>query len=248
MKIANVVKEKMASYANGEIFTVSDFALEPKYDMALAKTLSRMSLKGELQKVSKGKYYKPQKTILGQLKPEMTEIIKDLLFKDNEVIGYVTGIQAFASMGLTTQISSTILIGTNEYRRPIKRGAYLVKFLRQKNTITESNIELLRILDAIKYIKEIPATSPDEVCKVIIEIIRNLDAEKLDMLEKLTFGYTGYVRAVVGAIFEQLGLYSTAIRMSLNGLTTYKLPITEIVLPNKTNWNIYESTRRNSNI
>ena len=40
MKIANVVKEKMASYANGEIFTVSDFGLEPKYDMALAKTLS----------------------------------------------------------------------------------------------------------------------------------------------------------------------------------------------------------------
>jgi hypothetical protein len=43
---------------------------------------------------------------------------------------------------LRKKLDFCILIGTNEYRRPIKRGAYLIKFLRQKNTITESNIDM----------------------------------------------------------------------------------------------------------
>ena len=44
MKISNVVKEKMDSYSNGEIFTVSDFGLEPKYDMALPKSILLINL------------------------------------------------------------------------------------------------------------------------------------------------------------------------------------------------------------
>jgi hypothetical protein len=43
---------------------------------------------------------------------------------------------------LRKKLDFCILIGTNEYRRPIKRGVYLIKFLRQKNTITESNIDM----------------------------------------------------------------------------------------------------------
>ena len=244
MKVANIAKEKIASYSNGVIFTLSDFKLEPKYDLALAKILSRMSLKGELKKVSKGKYYKPQNTLLGELKPDIYELVKDLLVANNEIVGYMTGVQAFNSIGLTTQISSSILIGTNEYRRPIKRGSYLIRFLNQKNKITEKNIELLRILDAIKYIKEIPATTPNDVCKSIIKTLSDMDEDRLKNLEELSLGYTSYVRAIVGAIYEYLGLNPIKIRMSLNGLTSYNIPISESVLPTKTNWNIYETTRR----
>ena len=90
------------------VFTISDFGFDPSNALALAKALSRMVIAGELCKVSKGKYYKPQETLLGRIKPANTEIVKDFLEKDGKIIGYITGPQAFATMGLTSQISSSI--------------------------------------------------------------------------------------------------------------------------------------------
>ena len=141
-------------------------------------------------------------------------------------------------MGLTTQISSSILIGTNKYRRPITRNGVKVSFLLQENTITSSNIPLLRILDALRLIKEIPATSPDECLTNILKAINALpDARKKELAE-LSLAYTPYVKALLGAIFENLGLDTEIISRTLNGVTSYKLPISDKVLSNKRNWNI----------
>ena len=74
----------------------------------------------------------------------------------------------------------------------------------------------------------------------------NFNAEQLNReeLEKLALLYTNYVRALIGAILEYTGSPATTIRKSLNGVTTYSLPISESVLPNKSNWNIYEPSRK----
>lgn len=171
MVITRQIKEKLSSTPAGVVLTTRDFGVEMRYQPALAKALSRLVLQGELQKIAKGKYYIPKKTIFGTLKPSDSELVKDFLEQDGKIVGYITGTAAFASMGLTTQISSSILIGTNKYRRPTIRNGVKVSFLLQENIITSSNIPLLRILDALRLIKEIPATSPDEcvtnICKAI---------------------------------------------------------------------------------
>ena len=223
----------------GIVFTISDFGFGPDGGMALAKALGRMVSAGTLCRFSKGKYYKPKQTMLGAIEPSGYEIMKDLLVKDGRMVGYITGVQAFASMGLTSQISSSILIGTGKYRRPLTRGEYKISFLKQNNVITEDNVELLRILDAVKLIRDIPAVTPDEACRNIISIIRSLPDGRIAELEELSLAYTSYVRAVTGAILEYLGRSATAVRASLNGTSSYKLPISEEVLPNKSNWNIY---------
>lgn len=244
MIIGEQIKQKIASFPEGMVFTISDFGLDPSNAPALAKALSRMASSGELCKVSKGKYYKPKETLLGKIKPANSEIVKDFLEKDCKVIGYITGPQAFATMGLTSQISSSIVIGTSKYRRPMQRGEYNISFLRQDNPITKDNIELLRILDAIKMFREIPAVTPDSVCKTIISIIKALPIEKRRELESLSLSYTSYVRALLGAMFEYIGEPASSVRKTLNGVTSYKLPISKYVLPNKSNWNIYEPSRK----
>ena len=150
MVIARLIKDKLSSTPAGVVLTTRDFGVEMRYQPALVKALSRLVLQGELQKIAKGKYYIPKKTIFGKLKPADSELVKDFLEKDGKIVGYITGTTAFASMGLTTQISSSILIGTNKYRRPITRNGVKVSFLLQENTITSSNIPLLRILDALR--------------------------------------------------------------------------------------------------
>lgn len=245
MIIGEKIKRKIDSFPTGVVFTISDFGFDPSNDRALAKALSRMTTSGELCKVSKGKYYKPKETLLGRTKPPVSEIVKDFLEKDGKIIGYITGAQAFATMGLTSQISSAIMIGSGKYRRPLQRGEYKISFLKQDNPITKDNIEFLRILDAIKLIRDIPAVSPDTACKAIISlIIKSLPPHYSEELEKLSLSYTSYVRALLGAMLEYIGRSTAIVRKSLNGVTSYKLPISESVLPNKSNWNIYEPSRK----
>lgn len=240
MIIAEQIRAKIDSFPVGYVFTLSDFALDSSKEVALAKLLSRMAASGKLRKVSKGKYYKPKETAFGIIKPAYEELVKDFLEKNGEMIGYVTGTAAFAQMGLTTQISSKLTIGTNHYRRPVKRGDYKVYFLKQDNPITAENVELLLILDAVKLIRTIPGTSPNEACKMIIGLISALSEEQISELEILSLKYTNYVRAVTGAILEYIDKPSSLVRKSLNGTSIYKLPISADALPTKLNWRIYE--------
>ena len=238
MIIGDEIKRKISATPDGVILTIGDFDVEMQYQGALVKALNRLVGRGTLTRLSKGKYYKPLKTIFGTLKPVPEEITKEFLEKNGKIIGYVTGISAFAMMGLTTQITSSIMIGTNRYRRPLTRGEYNISFLLQRNPITKENIPLLRILDAIRLIRDIPASSPDDVVTQLGSTIDALSGEEQKELILLSENYTSYVRALLGAIMEKNNLDAVILKKSLNGTTFYKLPISEQVLPNKKNWNI----------
>lgn len=238
MIIAEQIKKKLYSVPDGVILTLNDFDIDAKYGLALAKALSRLVSKGDLKKVSKGRYYKPRKTMFGELKPAPAEIVKDFLEKGGKQIGYITGTEAFASIGLTTQITSSVMIGTNKYRRPLQRGDYSISFLLQQNSITEINIPLLRILDAVRLIREIPASTPDDTVLRLMKIIKDLSGQQKKILCSLAEQYTPCVRALLGAIMEQNGDKTYNLKSSLNGVTTYKLNIADRVLLTKKNWNI----------
>ena len=238
MVIAEQIKEKISSFPDGIVLTLKDFNVDVQYEVTLVKALSRLVAKGDLQKISKGRYYKPRKTMFGILKPASTEIAKDFLEKGGKLLGYITGTAAFASMGLTTQITSSIVIGSNKYRRPLKRGEYSISFLLQPNPITDNNIPLLRILDAIRLIREIPAATSNESVKRLGKIIEDLTKQQQKELCVLAEQYTPYARALLGAILEQNGIETYSLKSSLNGVSSYKLPISDEILSTKQNWNI----------
>ena len=68
---------------------------------SVIKMLNRLVGEGVIAKISKGRFYKPKKSIFGTLKPKPEEIVKDLLEKDGKVIGYMTGYSLFNRLGLT---------------------------------------------------------------------------------------------------------------------------------------------------
>lgn len=247
MNISKEIRKKIVVFPDDYVFKASDFEMESQNQSAVVKALNRMAATGEISKLSKGKFYKPRKTQFGELKPSAYQIAKDYIERDGKLIGYITGYSAYNALGLTTQISSYIQIGTNKSRRAVKRDKYTISFILQQNTITKKNIEILRILDAIRFIREIPATIPNEACIRLKEIIKDLNDEQKEMLVKCSLKYTNYVRALCGAILEDIGYDGNSldnIRKSLNGVTNYHLPISESVLPNKQNWRIYEPARK----
>lgn len=113
MVIANEVKERIAAIEPDHVFTYKDLGLSPERTESIIKMLNRMAKKGIIVKVSKGRFYKPKQTIFGILPPKQEEIVKDLLEKDNEIIGYITGYAIFNKLGLTTQVPNIIQIGMN---------------------------------------------------------------------------------------------------------------------------------------
>lgn len=238
MVITKQIKEILDAMPQGKVFTIADFNVPQEYQPALVKALSRLVADGCIQKLFKGKYYKPKRTMFGTLKPPVMEVVKDFLERNGKLTGYITGTAAFAQMGLTTQITSAITIGTNKYRRPLTRGEYSVSFIVQPNAITEENIPLLRILDAIKLFREVPAASPDDCVRGIGRLVSALPVDDRKQLATLAESYAPYVRALLGAILEHIGADTFGLRATLNGITTYKLPVSVQALPTKSTWNI----------
>jgi hypothetical protein len=241
MKIIDIIEDKIDRLPKDYVFTYSDFSIDVGDKNTVVQTLNRLVKQGKISKLAKGKFYKPRKTEFGSLKPPVKQVVKDLIEKDGKIVGYLTGFSVYNSLYLSTQISNTLQIGVNKYRRAIKRGQYKISFVLQPNVINKNNIELLQILDCVRFINEIPAATPDEVCVRLQQIFRELSSEKQKRLVRLSLKYTNYVRALCGAMLEQVGAEPELLdklKKSLQAITSYKIPISESVLPTKIKWNI----------
>jgi len=240
MNVSDIVLNKINKLKTGYVFTYDDFSMPVNKSGALKQALNRLVKSGKIVRVSKGRFYKPEKGIIGNLQPDEYQIVKDLLNDGNKIIGYLTGISAFNKLSLTTQVSNTIQIGTNNLKKPITRGKYNIRFILQKNTINKSNIFLLQILDSLRFIKRIPNSNPDLSCKRISNIIQALSADDKRYILKLALKYNPSTRALAGAILEpMLGEDATAnIYNSLKPQTDFNPGILEKTLKNKTKWRI----------
>lgn len=238
MKTKDIIRQRINAIGHGVVFDYSDLLLHGDMQLAAAKTLSRMVADGELKKIAKGKFYKPVQTRLGEMPLMIEQLTKDLIYKDGALIGYITGVPVFAQLGLTTQISSKVLIGCATYRRPMKRGGYDISFIKQSNEITEKSIKYLRMLDALRFIKSIPATTPDNVVAIMIKNISVLSKEEWDLLCSYVLNYPAATKALLGAILESNGFFSYGLKSELNVFTKYDLGVSDSILTNKKNWNI----------
>ncbi|MCP4551107.1 MAG: hypothetical protein GY834_03475 [Bacteroidetes bacterium] len=227
-------------FKEGYVFTYDELGFEPEKTNAVIIALNRMVKSGKLKKISKGRYYKPQMTEFGELKPDTYQIVKDLLQKDKKVIGYLTGFSVFNSLFLTTQVSNTIQIGFNNEKKAITRGMYKIRFIKQTNKITEDNIPMLQMLDSIRFIKDIPDTGQNQSCNRFIAIVKELSPERLNKLKKLVLKYNASTRALTGAIIDMLENDNSTqtIFESLNPATSYNFSISERTLPTKDKWRI----------
>ena len=229
---SKAIEQAVKSFRTDYVFTYRDLGLPPESSANVIRKLNRMADMGTIKRLSKGRFYKPKKTMFGNLKPSQEEVVKDLLEKDGKIIGYLTGVSIFGQLGLTTQISNIIEIGVKGKKNNTSRGMYTIRFVQQTNQITRSNIPLLQLLDSIKNIKRIPDTTPDNSYNRISAIIKSLDEKSLDLMIKLAMKYNPMTRAIAGAIIEELYGEEKArvLRDTLNPITIYKVGLTKKVL------------------
>ena len=240
MKTTEYISFSIDRFPRGYVFTCANFSTEVNQKEAIIKALNRMAASGKIAKLSKGKYYKPENTPFGNLQPNQSQVVKDLLEENGKIIGYLTGYSIYNQLGLTTQVSNTIQIGKNQVRPLFNRERYTIAFVKQKNTITRENISLLQILDAIRYIKKIPDSNVETSCKRFLAIIKKLSESEANTMARLALKYSPATRALLGALMEQLQLGRTteALLKSLNPITKYKLAGAANILSTTEKWNI----------
>lgn len=240
MVITREVQKRVDDFQPDYVFTYQDLNLPTERSESVIKMLNRLVSEGVIAKISKGRFYKPKRSIFGALKPKQEEIVKDLLEKDGKVNGYITGYSVFNRLGLTTQVPNVIQIGTNVRKNKKQRGVFTIRFVLQSNPITKENIPLLQLLDAIRFIKEIPDTTVSLSCKRLIAIIQELDKKETDKLLMLAEKYPPMARALLGAIIENIYGTNKALSLwnTLNPLTSYRIGIDEQVLPEIRKWRI----------
>jgi len=240
VKTTDFIESKIERLPKGYVFTYEDFIEEVNQREAVIKALNRMVASGKITKLSKGRYYKPEKTAFGTLQPKQYEIVKDLLEENGKMVGYLTGLSIYNQLGLTTQVGNIIQVGKNNVRPRFKRERYTILFVKQKNTITKDNIPLLQILDSIKYIKKIPDATVEGSCKRFLAIIITLEKEDILSMIRLAKKYPPSTRALLGALLDNTGNgnLTEALFDSLNPITKYQLNGVSQVLENTEKWNI----------
>jgi DNA-binding Lrp family transcriptional regulator len=150
MSIALEVRNRINSFSYGSIIKYTDLIDITDNVMALSKALSRMVQDKKLEKIEKGIFYKPKLSKFGKVGPNINEIINKEIEKDGVIIGYITGINLYNRLGLTTQISNEIEIATNKRKAPKEILGKKIKFIKVDSKINRETIELLQILDAVK--------------------------------------------------------------------------------------------------
>lgn len=240
MKTTNIIAETIDRLPQGYVFTYADFLEKVESKEALSKALNRMVSAGKIAKLSKGKFYKPERTVFGNLEPDIYQIVKNLLERDGKIEGYLTGLSIYSKLGLTTQISSTIQIGKNQTRPSFKRGKYTISFIRQKNTITRETIPFLQILDAIRYIKKIPNTTELEALQLIQKLISLKSMKEREIMVRLALKYPPATRASLGCILDEIDPknVSSKLKSSLNPLTIFKISDASKIFKFAKDWNI----------
>ena len=239
MKTTDYIAYTIDRLPKGYVFTYDDFYNEVNNKEAIIKALNRMAVSGKIEKLSKGKYYKPEKTIFGKLEPSQKQIVKDLLEDNGKITGYLTGLSIYNQLGFTTQVSNTIQIGKNEVRPQLERGRYSISFVKQKNTINKENIYALQLLDVLRFINKIPDTTIENTLKRFIELLKKMDSKEISNIQRLALKYKPSVRALLGAILEQLNFIETELlENSLNPITKYNFKGADKVLSTTEKWNI----------
>jgi hypothetical protein len=172
------VLNKIRKAGRGTLFFVENF-LTNGTAKAVAKALERFTKQGELVRVARGIYVRPEiDPVIGPVTPRLEAIAEAIARRDKARIT-PTGEYALNRLGLSTQVPLNVVYLTDGADRKIKIGKRTISFKRAtpKNVAAIGDISGLAI-QALKTIGKNKVT-PDEIAK----IQQQLKKEKITHLQ-----------------------------------------------------------------
>jgi hypothetical protein len=239
MKVTEKIEKKIKRMLEGTTFKYQQLNIAVDEYGAAAKAIERLIVRGIIKRVSTGIFYKPKKTVFGELRPGETEIIKPYLFEQGKRIAYITGTALFNNLGLTTQVPKTIKIASRNKRITINAGSLKAKPVKSYVDVTDENYQFLEILDVLKDFTIIPDLDKEAGIMFLLNKLKNLSEKEKSRMIKFALQYPPRTRAFLGALLNKIEIEGNRIlKQSLNPLTIYELGINNALLSTAPSWNI----------
>ena len=199
----------MENYGYNEPIFLNDLAIEGLSDNAVRQSVKRLVASGFLERYDNGIYYIPKRDgLLGKsyLDPSMV-IMRRYVQNKSEIYGYLTGISFANQLGLTTQMPAVIEVVTNREAtngRMITVGSQRVRIKKPAITVSDSNAELLQLLDTIGQAEKYTELTKEETIETLISYMRKkrFTKEQLSEVSPVLTGATAKKLIEWGMIYE----------------------------------------------
>jgi hypothetical protein len=240
MGVSQNIQYQISKLAEGTTFKYEQLAIERQEFSAATKAIERLIAKGVIKRISTGIFYKPKKTVFGELKPNEEEILKPYLFEKGKRIAYITGTSLFNRLGLTTQIPKSIKIASRKKRITVSNGSVIATPVKSYVDVSDQNFYLLELLDVLKDFKKIPDLDINATIKILSTKLNELNPTEKKLLIKCGLSYPPRVRGFLGALLENISTSTdlTVLKKSLNPLSEYEYGINKKQLQTAENWNV----------
>lgn len=240
MSIAATVNQTLERFEPGRIFGYSDLPSYRESPDAVVRAFSRLTEKNQVTRIAKGRYCKLKQGALGLLKPTDNELLRDALYRDGRLRGYVTGPALYNRLGLTTQIPKTITIASNGSRQGKDFGTIRIKFVPSRAPVKKANVPLLQLLDALRDLKKVPDATPQEVLETLAGRLAKLSDMDVKRIQKLALVYyNAATRAILGLLLTENNQdIDPSLQASLNPLTRFDIGLDGDVWKTKKDWYI----------
>ncbi len=219
--IAATVRQRIQR--RGEhLWRLEDFADLPC--TAVVQSLSRLARAGVLERLSKGVYYRPRQTVFGPSRPNPADIQR-LAGRRKKI--FAAGITAANLLGFTTQNARQQEIATNSLSLPRKLiGHGAIVYARRPEAWASLSETDTALLDFLRRRGDTTELSPQNTVRRIMELMS--EEGRFERFLAVSDSEPPRVRAMLGAIGEQLGKESKLLRrlrMTLNPLSRFDFGI-----------------------
>lgn len=199
----------MENFGYNEPIFLNDLSVEGLSENAVRQSVKRLVANGFLERYDSGIYYIPkQGGLLGKsyLDPSLV-IMRKYVQNKSETYGYITGISFANQLGLTTQMPAIIEVVTNREStngRLITIGNQKVRVKKPTVTISDSNVELLQLLDSIGQAEKYTELSLEETIETMISYVKQkrFTKEQLSEVSSSITGATAKKLIEWGMIYE----------------------------------------------
>jgi hypothetical protein len=187
---------------------------------AVAQALSRLAREGVIERLSKGVYYRATQTALGKSRPNPAKIQR-LAARRKAV--FPSGVAAANLLGFTTQTSGRPEMATSSLSLPRKLvGSNAVIHTRRPEAWATLSDTDAALLDFLRHAARTSELSPEATLERTLSLVS--EKGRFERLLKVAATEPPRVRALLGAIGEQLGKPAPALkrlRSSLNPFSRF---------------------------
>ena len=240
MSIAAAVSQTIDRMPPGRIFGYEVFPQYRESPGAVVRAVNRSVDNERLKRMAKGRFYIPLKGVLGDMPVSDGARMRDVLYRNGQRCGYVTGPALYNRLGLTTQVPKTIMVATNRAAQTKDFGTIRLKLVTRRAPISDSTVPLLEILDTLRDAKKVPDAGVRRVIDTMAKRVKGLTTVELRKLQRLAVDYfNAGTRAMLGFLLTRNGQeILPALRTSINPSTHFNLGVDAGDWPEARAWNI----------